>query len=319
MYQLETKYKAIVHYSHFLKSLRKVSNIYNVSKSTLQRWLCSNGIQPRKTKSRKQLSIEIRNFIGTVLSQNPFCRMKDLSDQLFHKFNLKRSARTTCRYTKASGWTRKKAFRNVDFTHSPEALLKFSDEYTHAHFEKNIICIDECSFYVGDHDRYGYAKKGQRLRVMGSKTLRRTKFTVIMAVTRDGVLDFKIQEENCKKNDFIKFIKNIPEIHNGVVVMDNIPFHHSQETKAVIFQRGLEVIYTPSYSPKFNAIEYVFSTIKRQYRMECSACGSNDVDHVGLFDWVIQTQGTLDKTFNHVLKSIQAIKRNNGVNIIGYD
>ena len=129
----------------------------------------------------------------------------------------------------------------------------------------------------------------------------------------------KFKRKIAKQNDFISFIKNLPEIHNGVVVMDNIPFHHSKETKAVIFQRGLEVIYTPSYSPKFNAIEYVFSTIKRQYRMECSACGSNDVDHVGLFDWVVQTQGTLDKTFNHVLTRIQAIKRNNGVNIIGYD
>ena len=31
MHSKETKYKAIVHYNHFVRSLRKVAKIYNVS------------------------------------------------------------------------------------------------------------------------------------------------------------------------------------------------------------------------------------------------------------------------------------------------
>jgi hypothetical protein len=38
MISKETRYRAVVHYTHFLRSLRKVSAIYKVSKSSLQRW-----------------------------------------------------------------------------------------------------------------------------------------------------------------------------------------------------------------------------------------------------------------------------------------
>ena len=39
MISRELRYKAVIHYKHFLPSLRKVSRLYGVSKSSLQRWL----------------------------------------------------------------------------------------------------------------------------------------------------------------------------------------------------------------------------------------------------------------------------------------
>ena len=44
MIPLDTKYRAIVHYTHFLKSLRQVAALYKVSKSTLHRWLTQKGV-----------------------------------------------------------------------------------------------------------------------------------------------------------------------------------------------------------------------------------------------------------------------------------
>jgi len=39
MYTDLIKNKAIIHYKYFLQSLRKVSKIYKIGKSTLSRWL----------------------------------------------------------------------------------------------------------------------------------------------------------------------------------------------------------------------------------------------------------------------------------------
>jgi hypothetical protein len=43
MISLETRYRSVVHYKYFLRSLRKVCNIYNVSKSSLHRWEDASG------------------------------------------------------------------------------------------------------------------------------------------------------------------------------------------------------------------------------------------------------------------------------------
>ena len=52
MHDLETRYKAVVHYNHFQRSLRVVSKLYKVSKSSLQRWvkLSPSTFRPKKTK-----------------------------------------------------------------------------------------------------------------------------------------------------------------------------------------------------------------------------------------------------------------------------
>ena len=320
MYSLETRYKAVVHYNHFWKSLRGVSKLYKVSKSSLQRWVGKELNTKRKKKGKSQLKSNIIEFIQKTLTVNPFCKMTDLSNMLTKEFGLKRSARTASRYIRKSGMTRKKAFRMVDYSHNTEDIIEFGNRYIKANDEQVIVSIDECGFYVGDHNRFGYSKRGERLRVVGSKTLRQTKFTMIMAVTKDGVHHYEIQETNCKKVDFIRFINTMPPIHNGVLLMDNIQFHHSDETMIAIEKKGLQVLYTPPYSPRFNAIEYIFSTIKRLYRTECSNIQSKDVDDfVSLFDCVVNCQSSCHCYFDHVYRSVVTLMATEGVGMCGYD
>jgi transposase len=51
MHPLEIRYKAVIHYKYFLHSLRKVANHYNVSKSSLQRWI-KNDPKPSNKRER---------------------------------------------------------------------------------------------------------------------------------------------------------------------------------------------------------------------------------------------------------------------------
>jgi transposase len=98
MHSLDTKYKAVVHYTHFLQSLRKVSNIYKVSKSSLQRWVMQVKPEFKKRRNLKAIKDELKSFIEQSLSSNPFLTMESLSKLCKEKCGLKRSSRTFCRY-----------------------------------------------------------------------------------------------------------------------------------------------------------------------------------------------------------------------------
>ena len=42
MHTADVKYRAIVHYTHFCRSLRSVAKLYKVGKSTLARWVTAS-------------------------------------------------------------------------------------------------------------------------------------------------------------------------------------------------------------------------------------------------------------------------------------
>ena len=45
--------------------------------------------------------------------------------------------------------------------------------------------------------------------------------------------------------------------------MDNVPFHTSEKTKALIHAKGATLLFLPPYSPDLNPIEHDFATLKR--------------------------------------------------------
>lgn len=67
----ELRYRAVVHYKFFLPSLRKVARLYNVSKSSLQRWI-HNDPTIRKVRSKKQADQRVRQCVKEFIEDNPF-------------------------------------------------------------------------------------------------------------------------------------------------------------------------------------------------------------------------------------------------------
>ena len=176
------------------------------------------------------------------------------------------------------GWTRKKCFRTIDRTHPPELITTFCNGYKSC--VDDLICIDEAAFYVGEHGRYGYSRRGRRLSVIGSRTPRQKKYTLILAISaRRGV----VHHHNCRKVDFISFINALPVEGHETLLMDNIAFHHSKETKLAISGRGFRRIFIPSYSPKFNAIEYAFVFLRQRYRSACPPRSTEGFDYRSCF------------------------------------
>ena len=80
-----------------------------------------------------------------------------------------------------------------------------------------MVCIE-----VGDHGQYGYSHVGTRLRVAAGKILRRSKFSVIMAISKDRIVGYNIMDHNCKKADFVDFIRTLNLSPGTALLMDNV-------------------------------------------------------------------------------------------------
>ena len=270
MLDLSTRYRAVVHYSHFLPSLRKVARIYQISKSSLQRWV--SGHHPKRRARRiRDIKADVKDCITSTLERTPMATIADVQRAVTRVCGGRRSVRTVGRAVAKSGYTFKKAYRFVASPASAEDVVAFCTSLAPASQPmSDVVWVDEAGFYIGDHASRGYAVKGRRLRYEASRTLRRSKLTLVMAMTRQGVLHYEVLDHNCRKADFVQFISDLPVARGTRIVMDNIQFHKSQETRDALRSKGCFALYTPPYSPCFNAIEYAFSTLKRVYRHACS-------------------------------------------------
>ena len=221
---------------------------------------------------------------------------------------------------KVFGYTRKKAFNHVDVTHEPETVLTFCNAFQNTPPD-SLICIDECAFYVGEQGKVGWAPKGRRLIVKASRTLRRTKYTLVMAISASGIVHHEILDHNCKKVDFIGFIERMNAPTGSTLLMDNIAFHHSKETKNAVALKGWTQLFIPPYSPRVNPIENVFGVIKRKYRSLCTKLISPQSAQQckEMFEGVLEQIGFLHPYFRHVSVFVAKTILDGGIGFSGYD
>ena len=66
--------------------------------------------------------------------------------------------------------------------------------------------------------------------------------------------------------EFVKQLITENNYTNKYFLMDNIKFHHYKPLKEYIESTQNKIIYIPPYSPEFNPIEEVFSSIKNYIR-----------------------------------------------------
>jgi transposase len=264
-YSAVVKARAVVDYLYFTKSLRKVAKRHKVSKSSLQRWAKEdpNKFKNIQKRSKKPRYPDVLQVVKDAIESNGFMTMGEIAHHLRERTGRRVSARTVNRYAHEVGKSCKKAYRIVDHTHDNRSVKAFCTSFLEA---KNVVSIDESCFYVGDHPRRGWCTKGTKLAVRASKSLRMTKFTLLMAVTEEGVLHYKVLDHNCKKPHFITFFKEIPFSEDSTVVMDNISFHHSKEIVQLAKELKVTLLHTPPYSPRCNPIEKVFGALKPRYR-----------------------------------------------------
>ena len=80
---------------------------------------------------------------------------------------------------------------------------------------------------------------------------------------------FTLYDEAVNHELFIAFLEKLVEINPGrrlAVVMDNLSAHTKSEVKEKMRGLGISWIMNVPYSPQYNAIELVFSQVKKRFK-----------------------------------------------------
>ena len=303
MRSLDIRYKAIVHYLYFCRSIRKVAKLYGVSKTSLHRWIRQSGgfiaRNARKNRSRKSIRSEVAAVIEKTLQHNPFTTVDKLAVVLKDECGVHVSRSTASRWTKAAGYTWKKAFKAVTIQHDPSSVMDFCNRYRSCKRD-DIVCVDEMAFYVGERPKRGYALKGRRLNVPSTRSLRHKKYTVVMAVSRQGIVRCDVLDSNCNTHHYAHFIDCLPCSAGTTLLMDNVSFHKSKQVVDAMRIKGYMPLYIPPYSPRVNAIENVFAMLKIRFRSRCPTKDDASFDYKSTFVQLVSSTEPLDAFFDRV-------------------
>ena len=209
----EIKFKAIVHYEHFEKSLRKVADKYGVSKSILARWVSREKSQSCKPVIRKPpTAAQVESFVGEFVSKQPFAHAKDIQIHLRETRNVCVSLSTLYRALKSGGYTLKNAQRcPVGLPPTNHPFMKMERPYDGA------IAVDECHFWTTDGRKRGWSLKG--CRTPKGPPARKASFTLILGIDRSGVVSHVIHRGSVNAETFKSFLDTLPR--NKPVILDN--------------------------------------------------------------------------------------------------
>jgi transposase len=273
-------------------------------------------LKARKPRTKK-ISHGALDCIRYTINTNPFSSWKSLAHNILSQHDVRVSRSTTGRALKSLGYTRKKARRVVNKQHDPADIMNFCNSYIEN--ENELICIDESCFYVGEQGKFGYAMRGERLHVRAQSSLRRRKYTLVMAISKTGIVHHEILEHNCKTTDFVKFIQH-PRIPQGAtLLMDNVQFHKSSSVKDALHLKNCKQLFIPPYSPRTNAIENVFGVLKCKFRNLCPAHADASCDYKSLFENVLHEKYTFNAYFDRVNAFVHRTLDDGGVGFVGYD
>jgi transposase len=259
MYDQNTRHRAVIHYTYFLRSIRKVSKIYNVGKSTLSRWLRLSHV-PTERKKRPSLAHRLAPRVSGYLKDDPFMTLQEIVQRLKDSDHAA-STTTVHRAIRTARFSRKRVQpRFQPRKPTTEQAVEFLKNFDAA---QEIISIDETCVYANDSPRYGYTLRGTRCCHCTKAPKRTGKLTLVLAISnKRGCIAHKLVKGSFNSESFRCFLGSVPAKKGNVVLMDNVAFHHSKCVLSELKGRGLRTLFTPPYCPEFNPIEMAFGVLK---------------------------------------------------------
>jgi transposase len=133
---------------------------------------------------------------------------------------------------------------------------------------KNLVFIDETGVNLAMTRNYGRCQGGARVYYNrpGNKG---KNITLIGAMSEEGLIATMTFPGSLNTASFLVFVEEIllPQLWIGaIVVMDNLPVHYAETTKALIESVGYFVKFLPTYSPDLSPIELCWSKLKEILR-----------------------------------------------------
>jgi hypothetical protein len=100
--------------------------------------------------------------------------------------------------------------------------------------------------------------------------------SLLVAFDLLGNYAFTVQDKAFESRTFGEFLLNVlddfEDVKNKssktVFMMDNVPFHKSQNVKSIFTSTPAYCLYNASYTPQMNPIEYAFGLLKRLIQLK---------------------------------------------------
>lgn len=149
---------------------------------------------------------------------------------------------------------------------------------------ERLVFVDECGLHTSLARVYGYAPRGERLRLSVPRSRGRNT-TLISSMTIEGMGPSLAVEGATTAGVFEAYVRKVlaPGLRTGqIVVMDNLGAHRPKKVRELIEGRGCELLYLPAYSPDYNPIEEAFSKLKHLLRKAAARSKEALVEAIGV-------------------------------------
>ena len=267
-----------------------VSRTFRVSKPAVKTIWTKYCLGPESTGRRprgrpKKLTNADIDYIEYVKTQKPSATTNHIHAELVSVSTTTVTPRTVNNAVRSylpKRWTHKKIKRvarerftldNLRYTETFMELLHSVDPY-------RLQFMDESGFKLPEvcHPLYGHAPCGERaIEVVRYHSA--PNVTLHLLAGLGGVSHYKVTPGASDSITFLNFITEcvysqtdygVPALKpNDILVIDNATIHHSQDAqllKTWLEAQGIDVVYTPKYSPDMNPVEECFSKIKAVIR-----------------------------------------------------
>ena len=246
------------------RSFRKVADLLGVSKSTLHRWVTCSPAAKRISTARKA-TVEAVDAILDVLAGSCFKTVKQVAAEVNIRLGVSLSGSCVRFWMKRCGITRKKP----SFVVTRPGLDADRAAFAAKHFRnidpERVVSVDETSFYFDMKPGYGYCHRSHRLACKVSPG-GRTRWTLIMAVSNERMVGWKLIRGSANGAVYADFIRNLNTDERDVILMDNASIHKTAAVMDVFEDRDLTPCFLPPYTPSFQPVEHCFFVIKNAYR-----------------------------------------------------
>ena len=263
-YSLDLKSQVIRYYKK-IKSCRQIANIFQIGKSTVNRWI--NSLKLIHKKRNNKYSIDIINYIIKIVKNNPFTNIKYLYQSILSIFKIKISFSKIYNILKDNNFSYKrtkeaKYNKNINELNHKRELF---DEQLTTLSTDDIISIDETYIYESMTPYYGWSLKGQTIKKFVKSN--QQKYSILMAISNNKIISYKYVKGNIDSFIFCDFINQLNKtMSNKYFLMDNVSFHKSNNIRTIINNANNQILFIPPYSPDYNPIEMVFSKMKKIYK-----------------------------------------------------
>ena len=148
---------------------------------------------------------------------------------------------------------------------------------------ERLVFVDECGTHTSLAPIYGYAPKGERLRLSVPRG-RGKNTTLLSSMPVEGMGPSLAVEGATTRAVFEAYVERVlaPSLWPGkIVVTDNLVAHRPKRVREPIEKRDCELVYLPSYSPDLNPIEEAFAKIKNLLRKASARTKEALVEAIG--------------------------------------